>query len=432
MWADESIFYHIYPLGFCGTPEWNDFCSNSQNRIAKVGDWIEQIKKVGANALYLGPIFESTAHGYDTADYFRIDRRLGSNEDFKNVADKLHQNGIKLVLDGVFNHVGRNFWAFQDVKELKGYSRYCDWFNIHWDCNNGYNDGFCYDGWEGCYDLVRLNLKNTEVKNHIFHAIKTWVEDYDIDGLRLDVAYCLDKDFLRELRCFCKNLKADFWLMGETLHGDYNQWMNDEMLDSVTNYECYKGLFSSYNSKNMFEIAHSIGRQFAETNYSLYKGKHLYSFLDNHDVSRISNILNDKKYLKSIYTLLFSMPGIPGIYYGSEWGIDGDKKSGDRALRPYLDSPYDNDLSKHISRLSCIRKECLALKYGNYKQLQLTNESYSFVRELDGQAVVCAINIGDRGFNLRYQNHEAYIEPHSSYIFANGECLIYETLMQFC
>jgi len=330
------------------------------------------------------------------------------------------------VLDGVFNHVGRDFWAFKDVKEHKGDSRYCDWFSIKWDCNNNYNDGFCYEGWEGCYDLVRLNLKNPEVKNHIFHAIKTWVEDYDIDGLRLDVAYCLDKDFLRELRIFCKGLKSDFWLMGETLHGDYNQWMNDEMLDSVTNYECYKGLFSSYNSKNMFEIAHSIGRQFSETNHSLYQGKHLYSFLDNHDVSRISNALGDKKYLKSIYTLLFSMPGIPGVYYGSEWGIDGDKKHGDKALRPYLGSEYENGLTDHISALSKIRKENSPLNYGKYQQLQLTNESYSFARELDGQTVVCAINIGDKDFMLKYNDFEANIPANSSHVFSNGQCLLSE------
>ncbi len=426
MWADESIFYHIYPLGFCGAEDHNDFYSESKNRIAKITDWITQIKKIGANALYLGPIFESTAHGYDTADYFKIDRRLGNNENFKEVSGNLHKNGIKIILDGVFNHVGRDFWAFKDVREHKGYSKYCDWFTLHWDCNNSYNDGFCYDGWEGCYDLVKLNLKNPEVKNHIFHAIQTWVEDYDIDGLRLDVAYCLDKDFLRELRQFCKNLKNDFWLMGETLHGDYNQWMNDEMLDSVTNYECYKGLFSSFNSKNMFEIAYSLGRQFADVNHALYRGKHLFSFVDNHDVSRISTTLENKNLLKSIYTLLFAMPGIPCIYYGSEWGIEGNKNHGDKTLRPYLDSSCGNELTHHIQQLTQIRNESWAIKYGNYKQLQLTNEFFAFSRELDGQIMVCAINLSKSDFNLKYNNYEAIIPPQSSYIFKNGECMLYE------
>lgn len=427
MWADESVFYHIYPLGFCGCEDRNDFSEASRSRIRKIVDWIWQIKKVGANALYLGPIFDSTAHGYDTADYFKLDRRLGTNSDFSAVAEELHNNGIKVVLDGVFNHVGRDFWAFKDVLEHKGYSKYCDWFFIHWDCNNSYNDGFCYDGWEGCYDLVRLNLKNPEVKNHIFEAVKSWVENYDIDGLRLDVAYCLDKDFLRELRSFCKNLKPDFWLMGETLHGDYNQWMNPEMLDSVTNYECYKGLFSSYNSKNLFEIAYSLGRQFADVDYSLYRGKNLFSFIDNHDVSRIYNLLSEKKFLKSIYTLLFAMPGIPCVYYGSEWGESGDKAHGDKALRPYFENPCQNDLTYHIERLSRFRTESKALKWGNYRQIHLTNETFAFARENAGETVICAINIGDKDFVLNYNGFQAVVHPFSSYIFRNGDCVLWET-----
>lgn len=424
MWANESIFYHIYPLGFVGAEERNDFCSEPKNRIFKVVEWIDQIKKIGANALYIGPLFESTAHGYDTSDYFKIDRRLGTNEDFKKVAQELHSNGIKIVLDGVFNHVGRDFWAFKDVKENRQNSRYCSWFNISFDRNNNYNDGFSYENWEGCDDLVRLNLHNHEVKNHLFHAIKTWVEDYDIDGLRLDVAYCLDKGFLSELRQFCKGLKSDFWLMGETLHGDYNQWMNDEMLDSVTNYECYKGLFSSCNSKNMFEIAHSLQRQFSEESHSIYKGKHLYSFLDNHDVSRISSILSNKKHLESLYTLLFTMPGIPSVYYGSEWGVEGSKNNGDLDLRPNLNLQADNSLTNHISNLSKIRKDHSSLSYGKYKQINLTNETYSFVRELDSESIVTSINIGDKPFELKYNQINGNIPPYSSKVFVNGECVL--------
>lgn len=424
MWANESVFYHIYPLGFAGAEQRNDFFSEPKNRIFKVSEWICQMKKIGANALYLGPIFESTAHGYDTSDYFKIDRRLGTNEDFKNVARDLHFNGIKIVLDGVFNHVGRDFWAFKDVKDNRQNSRYCSWFNISFDRNNHYNDGFSYENWEGCDDLVRLNLHNPDVKNHIFHAIKTWVEDYDIDGLRLDVAYCLDKGFLSELRQFCKGLKNDFWLMGETLHGDYNQWMNDDMLDSVTNYECYKGLFSSCNSKNMFEIAHSLQRQFSEDSYSIYKGKHLYSFLDNHDVTRVSSILSNKKHLEPLYTLLFTMPGIPSVYYGSEWGIEGLKSNGDSDLRPNLTIQSDNGLTNHISNLSRIRKNYPSLSYGKYKQVNLTNETYSFSRELDGETIVTSINISDKPFELRYNNISENIPPFSSKVFVNGECVL--------
>ena len=266
MWAYESVFYQIYPLGFCGAPFEND--GVLEHRIEKVNDWIPQIKKLGANAIYFSPIFESDTHGYNTRDYTKIDTRLGTNEDFAKVCENLHKEGIKVVLDGVFNHVGRGFWAFEDVVKNRESSPYVSWFSrIDFGGNSNYNDGLWYEGWEGNYDLVKLNLKNEDVIQHIFSAIRGWVEEFDIDGLRLDVAYCLDHDFVRRLRKFCDELKPDFFLVGETLHGDYNQLMNDEMLHSVTNYECYKGLYSSFNSMNMFEINHSLLRQFGPENW---------------------------------------------------------------------------------------------------------------------------------------------------------------------
>ena len=217
MWAYESVFYQIYPLGFCGAPFEND--GKQEDRILKVIDWIPHIVKLGANAIYFSPIFESDTHGYNTRDYTKIDCRLGSNEDFKQVCDKLHDAGIKVVLDGVFNHVGRGFFAFQDVLQNREGSRYRDWFHIDFGGNSNYNDGLWYEGWEGNYDLVKLNLRNEEVVQHIFAAVKGWVEEFDIDGLRLDVAYCLDHDFLRRLRQFTDSLKEEFFIVGETLRG---------------------------------------------------------------------------------------------------------------------------------------------------------------------------------------------------------------------
>jgi len=426
MWANEKIFYHIYPLGFCQTAERNSFSSYSQNEICKISEQIKHIKNLGANAIYLGPVFESTVHGYDTADYFKLDSRLGTNEDFALVCKNLHENNIKIVLDGVFNHVGRDFWAFKDVQMNKGHSPYVDWFFIQWDTNNCYNDGFSYGNWEGCSDLVKLNLRNPYVKEHIFAAIRFWVEKFDIDGLRLDVAYCLDKDFLRELRIFCKSLKHDFWLMGETLHGDYNQWMNPEMLDSVTNYECYKGLFSSCNSKNLFEIAHSINRQ-----VGLYRGKHMYTFLDNHDVSRIATALNDKRDLKLLYTLLFAMPGIPSIYYGSEFGVQGDKKHGDRGLRPLDEYREYTDLTHHIKNLCHIYHQYKAFSYGTYEELLLGNETYCFARELNGERVICAINISEKSKDMSYYSIQIDMPAKSAVIYANGQCLSFEKAEQY-
>ncbi len=400
MWAYESVFYQIYPLGFCGAPFEND--GQCESRILKVIDWIPHIEKLGANAIYFSPVFESDTHGYNTRDYTKIDCRLGTNEDFKKVCDELHKAGIKVVLDGVFNHVGRGFWAFQDVLKNRWDSPYRDWFHISFDGNSNYNDGLWYEGWEGNFDLVKLNLRNEEVIQHIFSAVKGWVEEFDIDGLRLDVAYCLDLDFLKRLRQHTNGLKEDFFIVGETLHGDYNRWMNDEMCNSVTNYECYKGLFSSFNSMNMFEICHSLARQFGPEQWTLYKGKHLLSFVDNHDVTRVASVLGNEKHIPLIYALAFGMPGIPCVYYGSEWGAKAHKNEGDPALRACFDKPEFNELSEFIAKLAEAKKGSKALNYGNFRNVVLTNHQCIFERACDGERVLVAINASDQPYTAHF------------------------------
>ena len=399
MWAYESVFYQIYPLGFCGAPFENDGVLTP--RIRKVIDWIPHIKNLGANAIYFSPVFESDTHGYNTRDFRKIDVRLGTNEDFADVCQALHKEGIKVVLDGVFNHVGRGFWAFQDVLEKRWDSPYKDWFHISFDGNSNYNDGLWYEGWEGNYDLVKLNLCHPDVKQHIFDSIRSWVEEFDIDGLRLDVAYCLDENFVRELRAFCDSLKPNFFLVGEMLHGDYNRLMNDSMLHSATNYECYKGLFSSFNSMNMFEIIHSLLRQFGPENWTLYRGKHLLCFVDNHDVSRIASNLTNEQHLPLIYALCFGMPGIPCVYYGSEWGAKANKSEGDPALRACFDAPVENDLTAWISKLAAAKKASNALNYGDFRSVVLTNRQCIFERKTDSERVLVAINAD----NVPYTAH---------------------------
>lgn len=400
MWSYESVFYQIYPLGFCGAPFEND--GVPAHRILKVNDWIPHIKKLGANAIYFSPVFESDTHGYNTRDYRLIDTRLGTNEDFKQVCKNLHDEGIRVVLDGVFNHVGRGFFAFQDVLEKRWDSPYKDWFSLNFDGNSNYNDGLWYEGWEGNYDLVKLNLRNEEVIEHIFSCIKGWIEEFDIDGLRLDVAYCLDPNFVRRLRSYCDSLKADFFLVGETLHGDYNQLMNDEMLHSVTNYECYKGLFSSFNSMNMFEVNHSLLRQFGPENWTLYKGKHLLSFVDNHDVTRIASNLTNEAHLPLIYALTFGMPGIPCVYYGSEWGAKARKEDGDPALRASFEAPEWTELTDFISRLAKAKKASNALNYGDFRSILLTNKQCIFERKTDSERVLVAINADAEPFDAHF------------------------------
>lgn len=393
-WFDRATIYHIFPLGYCGAPAENSGDTPPEHKLLRVIDHLPIIKQQGFNTLFFGPIFESGSHGYDTVDYFKIDRRIGTNDDFKAVCDKAHELGMKVIVDGVFNHVGRGFAPFRDVCEHKWGSRYKDWFHLH-DGNSPYNDGFAYDCWEGHAMLVKLNLYNPEVRDYLKSAVTAWVNEFALDGLRLDVAYCLELNFLKELRQHCKSLRSDFWLMGETIHGDYNKWMNPEMLDSVTNYECYKGMFSSFNDMNMFEIAHSLNRQFGSENWCLYTGKNLYTFVDNHDVSRIASQLKERKHLAGIYTLLFTMPGIPGVYYGSEYGIEAEKQKGsDAVLRPeFILSEYQpNDLSKLITKLASARQSQTALAKGDYLQVVLQNRLYAFCRSADGETVYSLIN----------------------------------------
>ncbi len=373
MWYDEAVFYQIYPLGFCGAL---DAPRDGQNRIGKVKEWIPHLQKLGVTAVLFNPVFASDFHGYDTEDLLRLDSRLGTDDDFASVCSALHEAGMRVILDGVFNHVGRNFPPFRDVREHREQSRYASWFHIDFGGNTGYGDGFWYEPWEGHYELVKLNLDNPEVRNYLYSCVGKWMDRFGIDGLRLDVAYLLPDFFLSELRDFCLARKSDFFLVGEILGGDYNRLLN--ILPSCTNYECRKGLYSSFQSMNLFEIGYSLNRQFGNDPWTLYRGRHLLTFADNHDVDRAASLLTDKRQLTPLYGLMFGMPGIPCLYYGSEWGAEGTKHDGsDLDLRPSFDSPEWNDLTSSIAAFAAAHHSSEALCYGEYRQVLQTNSSSS-------------------------------------------------------
>lgn len=405
-WSKNAVFYHIYPLGFTGAPKENDFNAETLYNLEKIYEWIPHIKDLGANAIYLGPVFKSKTHGYDTADYYWVDRRLGTNETLEKLVDYLHQNGIKIILDGVFHHVGRDFWAFKDLQEKGRNSQYINWFmNVDFSKKSPCGDNFSYDGWNGHYHLVKLNLKNPEVKKHLFDAIKMWIEYFKIDGLRLDAADYITHEFWPELRTFCKNIKPDFYLKGEVIHGDYTKWVNNNALDSVTNYVCYKGLWSSLNDKNYFEISYSLNHQFGDG--GSYKNLYLYNFADNHDVDRVASTLKKSDHLFPLYCLLFTMPGIPSIYYGSEWGIEGKKINGDDSfMRPCINlneirnNPPKPGLFEAIKKIISVRKYSDALKYGNYKQVFVASEQFAFFRESENEKIIVILNADEKKITL--------------------------------
>ncbi|WP_418629335.1 alpha-amylase family glycosyl hydrolase, partial [[Clostridium] scindens] len=403
MWAYNSVFYQIYPIGFCGAPTQND--GECVPRIRKLLDWSGYLQELGVDSILLNPIFESDSHGYDTRDFKKIDCRLGTNDDFASVCKDLHAHGVKIVLDGVFNHVGRGFWAFKDVQEKKWDSPYKDWFHINFDGNSNYNDGFWYEGWEGHFELVKLNLQNPAVADYLLECVKYWVDTFDIDGLRLDVAYSLDHGFMQRLRSYVEELKDGFVLIGEVLFGDYNLIVNERMLHSCTNYECYKGIYSSFNSMNLFEIAHSLHRQFGPDPWCIYRGKHLVTFVDNHDVTRLASILTNEKHIPLAYGLLFGMPGIPCLYYGSEWGQPGEKApDNDYALRPCFEEPMPNELTEYIKQLIRIRQNSDALCNGSYKNIIIQNHQLVFERCSDTERIIVAINAADTPYTACHQD----------------------------
>jgi len=422
-WVKDAVFYHIYPLGAFGCPRENKGLETAGHRILKLIEWIPHLKEIGVNAIYLGPIMESGTHGYDTYDYYKIDSRLGSNEDFKKVVAKCHSNGIKVVLDGVFNHVGRGHIAFSDVVKNREKSSYRDWIaGLNFGGNNWHNDGLSYECWSGAEELVKLNHRCDAVDNHILNAVGMWIDEYDIDGLRLDAADCIERGFFNRLKNFTEQKKVSFWLMGEIIHGDYNIYVNENMLDAVTNYECWKGIYSSHNDHNYFEINYAMKRQWGQG--GLYAGKYLYNFIDNHDVNRIATLLKDKENIYPTYTLLFTMPGIPSIYYGSEWAIEGDKnsKDGDYALRPEIDikNMSNPDLLDHIRILSEIRKSSVALKQGIYEEVQVRNETLVFARVYEDEYVIVALNNTAEkkqlSFDFRGEHYDIELEAHGSKI----------------
>ncbi len=403
-WYDEAVFYHIYPLGLTGAPKQNSY-GEPEHRLNTLLPWITHIKKIGCNALYIGPLFESVGHGYETTDYKKLDSRLGTNEDLAAFVAECHRQGIKVVLDGVFNHTGRDFFAFQDLKQNREQSAYKDWYcNVNFWGNNEYNDGFSYENWGGHNLLVKLNQHNPAVKDYICDVIRFWVSEFDIDGIRLDAADVLDFEYMKALRRTANEVKPDFWLMGEVIHGDYTRWVNEGTLHCVTNYTLHKALYSGHNDHNYFEIAHTVKRLY-EMGGNRIDGLRLYNFTDNHDVERIYTKLNKKEHFAPVHVLLYTLPGVPSIYYGSEFGIEGKKERfSDDSLRPALSlSDYENAEEKNpctrlIAALGLVRRHTAALSYGDYRELLLTNRQYAFSRNYNGVSVVVTVNNDDSDY----------------------------------
>ena len=295
--------------------------------------------------------------------------------------------------------------------------------------NNSYNDGFSYENWGGYDLLVKLNQHNPAVKDYICDVIRFWVSEFDIDGIRLDAADVLDFEYMKALRHVANEVKPDFWLMGEVIHGNYSRWANDATLHSVTNYMLHKALYSGHNDHNYFEVAHTI----KYVNDMVGDKLKLYSFVDNHDVEHIYTKLNNKAHFLPVHVMLYTLPGIPSLYYGSEFGIEGKKEQfSDDSLRPaldledYKDAVETNPCTKLIAALGKIRQNTPALCYGDYRELLLQTTHFAYARTLEGKAVIVTVNNAENDVHMDIQagNSAEYVGALTGErVSVNGGCI---------
>jgi glycosidase len=305
--------------------------------------------------------------------------------------------GVRVLLDGVVNHSGREFFAFRDVREKGRESSYSGWYHIQWDGNSHFNDGFVYAGWNGHQSLPNFNHQHPEVKKYLFEVARFWLADVGVDGWRLDAADAVDPSFWWEFRQACKEARPGSFLLGELVHGDYNAYVASDLLDSATNYQLYKPIWSALNDANFWELKHALDRAF-HTEIGIYNQLTLVNFLSNHDVTRILSQLNDSRHIYPVLIFLMTAPGIPAIYYGDEVGLKGRKEDGDAALRspmPLPDSDWpdqERHLFRETRRLIALRKAYPALTYGRYAALDTTGTQFSYLRDYEGQVVIVALN----------------------------------------
>ncbi|MEU5990296.1 alpha-amylase family glycosyl hydrolase [Spirillospora sp. NPDC047418] len=319
-WPDHAIWWHVYPLGFVGAErEARPEGASRVHRLARLTGWLDHLVGLGCNGLALGPVFASETHGYDTVDHYRVDPRLGDEDDLERLIDEASRKGVRVLLDGVFNHVGRGFPPFGDVTANGDDSPYRTWF--HPDLRT----------FEGHDRLVTLNHAEPEVAAYVADVMTHWLER-GIDGWRLDAAYAVPPPFWRTVTDRVRARFPDAWFVGEVIHGDYIRLVEHTGFDSVTQYELWKAIWSSLNDRNFFELAHTLDRH--NTMLDTFAPQ---TFLGNHDVTRIASRLDRKEHQRHALVILLTTGGVPSIYAGDEFGFEGIKEErvgGDDAIRP--------------------------------------------------------------------------------------------------
>ena len=400
-------FYHIYPIGLTGAPRKNE-SEETVHRFSTLEQWLPHIADLGCTAIYIGPLFESTTHGYDTKDYKQVDRRLGDNADFAAYVKKAHELGIKVVVDGVFNHTGREFFAFRDIQEKREQSPYCGWYKGIWfGGNTCYNDGFSYEAWRNCFELVNLNLQNQQVRDYLLDVIDFWIDEFDIDGIRFDVGNEVSHRFLKELRRQLKSVKPDLYLLGEIWH-DASQWLGGDEYDSVMNYPLTSGIqdFFLDQAAEKDEFEYMVNRCY--TMYMQQNNNVIFNLLDSHDTERLMNRCQDLDIFYQQLAILFTMPGSPCIYYGTEIALEGAHDPDCRRCMPWdeIDSAENQkkiELMKSLIRMRIQEDACRSLYFDfPHKYSQKRCVEYRKLN-LDGKWIEVLLNCGSEPIEIQGQ-----------------------------
>jgi len=401
-WPDHAIWWQLHPIGFLGAPATADAPDVVEHRLSRLEPWLDYLVELGCNGLALGPIFASESHGYDTTDHFRVDPRLGTEQDFERLVEQCRARGVRLLLDGVFNHVGRSFPRFRDVLEHGRESRSASWFRLDFDAPGHGGDGFDYADFEGHRILVALNHAEPEVQDYVSDVMGYWL-DRGADGWRLDAAYAVPKEFWHLVTDRVRRTHPNAWFVGEYIHGDYVAAVREGGLDSVTQYELWKGIWSSLNDSNFFELAWALKRH--DGYRTAFRPL---TFVGNHDVTRLASRLEDERLLPLALAVLFTTAGIPSVYAGDEQafrGIKYEREGGDAEIRPAFPAEGPTGLASFGRPVFRLHQDLIGLRRrhpwlvgAGIEVLHLENLAFAYrVQDPEGGAsLVVLLNAADR------------------------------------
>lgn len=388
-WPLDTIWWHAYPLGFTGAEgALADASPTPRPRLSQMEDWLDYVAALGANGLLLGPIFRSATHGYDTLDHFAVDPRLGTTDTFCHLVAACHTKGIRVVLDGVFNHVSRDHEIVARALDAGPDSPAGRW--LRW-------VGEYPRYFEGHDQLVELNLAEPAVAEYVTGVIRHWT-DLGVDGWRFDAAYAPGAPAWRPITDAVRAHHPDIWLLGEVIHGDYADFVAASGMHTVTQYELWKAIWSSLESQNFWELDHALARHQEMLTHFVP-----YTFVGNHDTTRIASQLTDGRHLGHAVALLALLPGIPAVYAGDEQGFTGvktDSVHGDDAVRPPFPAtpgdllPFGRSVYELHQRLFALRRRHRWLWTASVETRDLAND-YVVVAltGADGERLDLALNL---------------------------------------